>query len=61
MIPIDCLNCKNYIDNLICSAFSESIPSEILNGEIQHLKPLKIQDNDIVFEPIDVLMYDKSL
>ncbi len=50
MIPIQCLNCKHYVDNLVCGAFSDGIPPEILEGEIEHLKPLPNQDNDIVFE-----------
>lgn len=53
MIPITCLNCKNYIDSLKCSAFSDIIPDEVLNGENDHTKPLPDQENDIVFEPIN--------
>lgn len=53
MIPIQCLTCKNYVDNLICGAFSDGIPKEIIEGEIEHNKPLETQDNDIVYEQID--------
>lgn len=53
MIPINCLNCKNYIDDLICSAFAEKIPNDILDGENPHTKPLPNQENNIIFEPID--------
>lgn len=52
MIPA-CHNCKNYIDDLFCAAFPEGIPEEILIGENDHTKPLKDQENDIVFEEED--------
>lgn len=51
MQAITCLNCNNYINNLKCLAFLDGIPHEILNGTNNHSKPLKGQDNDIVFEP----------
>jgi len=45
-----CQECANYLGNLSCQAFKK-IPQEILNGENDHSKPLKIQEHDIVFEP----------
>ena len=48
-----CSNCKHYLGALMCMAFLDAIPDEILNGNNDHSKPLKDQDNDIVFEPID--------
>lgn len=53
MIPLNCLNCKNYIDDLKCFAFADKIPDIILEGDNEHLKPLPEQENDIVFEPIE--------
>ena len=53
MIPITCLNCKNYIDNLTCTAFADIIPTEILEGDNNHSKPLPEQENNIIFEPIN--------
>ncbi len=45
-----CLNCKNYVSGLVCMAFPDGIPEQILNGENDHSKPLKSQDFPIVFE-----------
>ena len=53
MIPITCLNCKNYIDDLTCSAFAEKIPNDILEGINDHSEPLPNQENNIIFEPIN--------
>ena len=47
-----CPRCKNYIGNLKCFAFSNGISNDIVIGENNHTKPLKGQDNDIVFEQI---------
>jgi hypothetical protein len=47
-----CLLCSNYLGDLSCMAF-DKIPNEILLGENNHNKPLKNQNNDIVFEPIN--------
>ena len=47
-----CNVCKNHIGGLKCKAF-DVIPDEIIFGEIKHNKPLKNQENNIVFEPIN--------
>ena len=49
-----CLSCKNYIIDLKCLAFPESIPEEILLGENDHSKPILGQVNEIVFEENDM-------
>ncbi len=36
----------------VCDAFPDEIPGEISYGDNLHLKPLKNQKNDIVFEKI---------
>jgi hypothetical protein len=46
-----CNGCKNYLGLLICLAFPDGIPDEILTGGNDHSKPLPGQDNDIVYEP----------
>ena len=46
-----CLSCKNYVSGLVCIAFPDGIPKEILLGDNDHTKPLKNQDFPIVFEP----------
>lgn len=46
-----CLSCKNYVSGLVCIAFPDGIPKEILLGDNDHTKPLKSQDFPIVFEP----------
>ena len=51
MFPI-CNNCKNHIGDLKCKAFN-IIPNEILFGKNDHSKPLKGQENDIIFELYD--------
>ena len=47
-----CFNCKWYTGKLKCLAFPKGIPNEILTGNENHKKPLKNQDNNIVFEEI---------
>ena len=48
-----CSNCKNYLFDLKCLAFTNGIPDKILLQDDDHSKPLPTQDNDIVFEPIE--------
>lgn len=49
-----CFECKHFnLSGTGCNAFPEGIPPEITSGENNHSKPLKGQDNDIVFEPIE--------
>ncbi len=47
-----CINCKNYLGDLSCQAFT-LIPEEILVGDNDHSTPLPTQDNEIVFEYMD--------
>lgn len=50
-VDLICFKCKHFAVNGIgCAAFPEGIPDEIQFANI-HNKPLKSQDNDIVFEP----------
>lgn len=53
MVNNRCSLCENYLGDLTCQAFPNGIPEKILLGENNHSKPLKDQDNDIVFEPIE--------
>lgn len=46
----DCVQCKWYKSNLLCKAFPDGIPKEIIMNEIKHIEPLPDQKNDIVFE-----------
>lgn len=50
-----CLLCKNYQDNGKCLAFPDGIPENILRGEDEHSKPLPEQNNNLVFEPVEVI------
>jgi len=55
MQSTQCNVCKNLImteEYLVCNAFPEEIPEEILTGEYDHTKPYK-GDNGIQFEPIE--------
>ena len=58
MIPSQpiCTMCKHFnkdsIIGLICKAYPEGIPEEIINGEHDHTKPFE-GDNGIQFEPIE--------
>ena len=55
MQSTQCPSCKNLImteEYLVCNAFIEEIPEEILTGEYDHTKPYK-GDNGIQFEPIE--------
>ena len=52
MIPdMICAKCKNYLKDRRCKAF-KVIPDEIISGKNDHSKPLKDQDNNIVFEKL---------
>ena len=49
-----CNKCQNYFKDelkIICKAFPNGIPNEILTGEFDHTKPYK-GDNGLRFEPI---------
>lgn len=48
---IICIDCKYLLKGLICRAFPNGIPDEIISGENDHSKPLPEQKNDVVFEP----------
>lgn len=55
-INLICFNCKHYREAWQgggCDAFPNGIPDEILE-ENEHSTPIHGQDNDIVFEPIEV-------
>ncbi len=45
-----CIECKNYINHLTCTAFPDGIPDEIVFNGMPHDLPLPDQDNEIVFE-----------
>jgi hypothetical protein len=45
---------------LTCKAFPKRIPLQIISGEIHHTKRLRWQDNDIVYEPIEVKIPSKA-
>jgi hypothetical protein len=47
---IGCPICKYYHFDGTCTAFGEGIPFGFLAGLDAHTKPLKEQQNDIVFE-----------
>lgn len=54
LTKIACNSCKHYdfknMNSFSCKAF-KNIPDEILLGDNMHLRPLKDQGNDIVYEP----------
>jgi hypothetical protein len=46
-----CFNCKHFSDDAPgCAAFTDGIPEEITSGDDKHTKPLKGQENALVFE-----------
>lgn len=47
-----CIDCKFFNIGIACKAFPKGIPDEIISGDNDHTKPLKGQENNIVFEPI---------
>jgi hypothetical protein len=53
MLSFTCLLCKHYKFDNVCIAFPDGIPISIVEGKNSHSKPLSIQDNKIVFEPIE--------
>lgn len=49
-----CNRCKHHIEGFKCKAFGDNlIPLEIIEGDDDHSVPYDIQDNDLVFEPIN--------
>lgn len=48
-----CTNCKHQ-QSFGCKAFPDGIPDEILISN-EHNKPIKDQDNSIIFEPIPTI------
>jgi hypothetical protein len=55
MTPKDliCFKCKHFREiEGGCDAFPEGIPPEIIEAN-EHDKPIKDQDNNIVFEPVE--------
>ena len=52
MYRVPCLSCKHKYDRKTkCEAFPDGIPEQILFTSSLHLRPLKEQDNKIVYEP----------
>jgi hypothetical protein len=45
-----CFDCKHLKKGMICKAFPNGIPNNILLGKNNHRKPLRGQGNDVVFE-----------
>jgi len=53
-IDLVCFKCKHWRQFTGgCDAFGDDIPFEITSGLNEHSEPLPIQDNKIVFEPIE--------
>ena len=53
-IPIlRCSGCIHYESDGTCKAFPDGIPLKIISGINDHSEPLPVQDNDIVYSPID--------
>ena len=53
MMPMQCMNCKNYSNEFKCDAFPQRIPDDIFTGEFDHTEKHPDQDNDILFEVIE--------
>lgn len=51
---LGCSGCKHFKWDLKCEAFPKRIPLPVISGEIHHTKRLPWQDNDIVYEPIEI-------
>jgi len=51
-----CMQCQNYhfdiCNKIVCKAFPNGIPENILIGEFNHTKKHPEQKNNILFEPI---------
>lgn len=47
-----CIGCAYYEFAHTCKAFPKKIPQDIIDGTIDHSKPIPDQGNDIVFKPI---------
>jgi len=48
-----CIKCRYFDNNLICPAFPDGIPVNILIGEFDHTVKHPDQKNNIIFEPIN--------
>jgi len=49
-MPLQCAECKHYLDKLKCKAFPNGIPTKILTNQFDHTKPYP-GDHGIRFEP----------
>jgi len=54
MMPIQCLDCKNYIGGSKCKAFPTRIPAKIMTGEEIHDKVRKGQKGNFVFKDVKI-------
>jgi hypothetical protein len=46
-----CFKCAHYKElSPGCAAFTEGIPDEITSGQNKHKRPLKGQENDLIFK-----------
>lgn len=50
-ISVQCMACLNWKENIVCNAFPDGIPEEILTGEHDHTESFD-GDNGITFEPL---------
>jgi hypothetical protein len=54
VIKVLCNDCIHFLGRSKCKAFPKRIPQIILSGENKHSKPLPGQDNEYVFERVEV-------
>ena len=56
MISRQCINCLNLIESepggMVCLAFPEGIPEEIVTGEVDHSKPYP-GDHGFLYDPAE--------
>ncbi len=50
--PSGCNYCTHFNGRATCEAFKDGIPIDIINGDIEHFKPIRGQKNKITFERI---------
>lgn len=54
-----CLACGHYQRGR-CAAYPDGIPLQIISGQIDHMVPRPGQAGDVIFEPMDRMVWERE-